>query len=63
MFSKFAQYLRDVKIELTKVTWPSKDELLNSTTVVIVVSLVFAVFIFAVDRLLSFGLGIILNMK
>ncbi len=51
--SKIMKFLTDVKTEMAKVQWPSKDELISSTYVVIIVSMIFAVFIFAVDRLLS----------
>ena len=36
-------------IEFRKVTWPSRQELVNSTTVVIVVTLVLAFFLGGVD--------------
>jgi preprotein translocase SecE subunit len=35
------------------MTWPTKDELIGSTVVVIVVSLIVAVFIGVVDRVLT----------
>jgi preprotein translocase subunit SecE len=38
--------------ELRKMTWPSRDELVGSTVVTVVVSLIVAVFIGIVDRLL-----------
>jgi preprotein translocase subunit SecE len=53
MFNKLATYLRDVKVEMAKVSWPSKDELVESTTIVIILSLVLAVFVFGVDQGLS----------
>lgn len=44
------QYAEEVAAELSKVTWPSKKEVVNSTTVVILTT-VFATFFFAVmDR-------------
>lgn len=62
MIKKFLEYIQAVRVEMLKVTWPSKDELLNSTTVVIVVSLAFAIFIFSADRVLGKALGAILKM-
>lgn len=52
---KFKRFLKEVVAELRKVTWPTKDELVGSTIVVIVVSLVVAIFIGIVDRILGFG--------
>jgi preprotein translocase subunit SecE len=53
MFEKIKQFLKDVRFELTKVTWTSREELIYSTIMVAVVSLILAVFIGAVDLVLS----------
>jgi preprotein translocase subunit SecE len=58
MFKKLATYLQDVKVEMAKVSWPSREELVESTTIVIILSLVLAVFVFGVDQ----GLSNILKM-
>ena len=42
-------YFNDVKIELRKVTWLSKNEMLGSTTVVWVFAIIVALFLFVVD--------------
>ncbi len=61
---KVKKFLKEVNAELRKVTWPTKEELIGSTIVTIVVSLVVALFIGVVDRLLSalirviFGVGV-----
>jgi preprotein translocase subunit SecE len=51
---RFTKFLKEVSAELRKVTWPSKEELIGSTIVTIVVSLIISVFIFIVDRSLTF---------
>ncbi|RKX28425.1 MAG: preprotein translocase subunit SecE, partial [Candidatus Zixiibacteriota bacterium] len=53
---KIKKFLKEVNAELRKVTWPTKDELIGSTIVVVVVSLVIAIFIGIVDRLLGAGI-------
>ncbi len=45
--------MKEVRSELTKVTWTSREELIYSTIIVIVVSMVLAVFIGLVDVVLS----------
>ena len=50
---KIKRFLKEVHAELRKVTWPTKDELIGSTIVTIVVSLVVAIFIGVVDRILT----------
>ncbi len=51
------QFLKEVKIELAKVSWPTKQQTLWYTLVVIVLSTVLAVFL----GLLDFGFERILN--
>jgi preprotein translocase subunit SecE len=53
MFEKLIRFLREVRNELKKVSWPSRSEIRESTTVVIVIVLLLAVFIGLVDRALS----------
>ena len=53
MLDKIKKYLKETAAELRKMTFPSKDELVGSTIVVIVVSLIIAVFIGVVDRILT----------
>lgn len=50
---KMSNYLKEVMIEMKKVTWPGKQELIGSTTVVIVVSAIFSIFLFVVDNILA----------
>jgi len=54
-------YLNDVVAELKKVVWPTRDMLISSTVVVIVISLLFAFYIMGVDKLLSQVVGFILR--
>ena len=58
---KLAKYYKETMAELRKMTWPSKDELIGSTIVVIVVSLIVAIFIGIVDRLLTAGINLIFS--
>ena len=53
MLRKSVQYLREVQGEITKVTWPTREELSTSTAVVLAVTLALAIFIFVADFILS----------
>ena len=53
MYERAIVFLREVRAELGKVSWPSQNELVGSTVVVIVISIVLAGFIGLVDFLLS----------
>jgi preprotein translocase subunit SecE len=44
------EYMKDVRGELTKVSWPTREELRDSTVVVIVTVLLVAAFIGLVDQ-------------
>jgi len=55
------QFLREVRVELKKVTWPSRAEVIGSTAVVIVASFLFAFFLGAVDLVLQRLLGLVLR--
>ncbi|MBW1742868.1 MAG: preprotein translocase subunit SecE [Deltaproteobacteria bacterium] len=51
--AKSVQFLREVKIELKKVTWPSRKETLASTGVVIIIVVIISAFLGLVDMGLS----------
>ena len=57
MIDRIRTYLREVWLEMGKVTWPTRDELKESTWVVIVASIIVTIFIFIVDRVLDSGLS------
>jgi preprotein translocase subunit SecE len=43
------KFARDVRGELRRVTWPDRDQLRQSTAVVLIIVLVLAVYVAAVD--------------
>ena len=47
--TRIQEFVREVLAEFRKVTWPSRAELVNSTSVVIVVTVVLAFFLGGVD--------------
>jgi len=49
MINKIKDFFNDVVKEMKKVTWPSKDELKESTTIVIIVCLIFASLTYVID--------------
>jgi len=53
IFRRIRNYLIDVKGELKKVTWPTKNDLYKTTIAVIVSSILFGVYLFAVDWIFS----------
>jgi len=61
MFEKLKRFLKEVKVELTKVTWPTLSELRGSTGVVIITVLLITIFIGLVDIGLSRVVAIFLG--
>jgi preprotein translocase subunit SecE len=53
MFKKAIAYLKDVRQEMSKVTWPTRNEVWQSTVVVLVLSGILALFVFGADLSLS----------
>ncbi len=53
MFERIKNFFREVKVEIKKVVFPGKDELIGSTWVVIVSTLIVAVFLGLVDFILT----------
>ena len=53
MKEKIINFFNDVVKEMKKVTWPTKDELKESTAIVIVVCLIIAAFTYAIDMSIS----------
>jgi preprotein translocase subunit SecE len=60
MVKKLQQFLADVKFEMSKVSWPTWDELRSSTYIVLGLSLVLILFLFTVDFVLSKIINIVL---
>ena len=49
----FMKFLRDVRVEMGKVTWPTRKDLAQSTLVVLVAVAIAAVYTFALDAVFS----------
>jgi preprotein translocase subunit SecE len=58
---KLMQYLKDVRSELLKVSWPSWSELSSATVLVIVLSLIMSLFVFGCDEIISKILQIVMR--
>ena len=53
MIGRMNQFIRETQQELKKVSWPTREELIGSTGVVIVTTFILAVFIGVIDFFLS----------
>ena len=56
---KIKEFLEGVRKEMKKVSWPSQQELVDNTIIVMVFTILLSAFIFVVDQLYSTILGAI----
>ncbi len=61
MFSKIKNFFREVKVELKKVVFPTREEVVGSTKVVVVLVLIAATFLGLIDQLLSKLVSIVIK--
>jgi len=59
IIAKPINFIKEVRAELGKVAWSTKQELVSSTVVVIVTTAIIAVFIGIIDLLLSKFLSVL----
>jgi len=60
-WEKILQFFREVRVEIKKVTWPTRKETLASTVVVLITTFIIAAFLGVMDFLLSTGVEQILK--
>ena len=61
MLEKTKSFFREVNIELKKVSWPTRQQTISSTTVVIVLTFIVAFFLGIVDVILVRLVGTIMG--
>jgi preprotein translocase subunit SecE len=57
MIDRFATFLKEARIELKKVTWPTRQETIRYTGTVVVISIALAIFLGTLDALFQFVLN------
>lgn len=46
---------------MTKVSWPQRNEVTGATVLVVVLSIIMSIFVYACDKVLLFFVGLFLN--
>jgi len=57
--ARLQEFVKEVQVEATKVSWPSRNELRDSTVVVIVTCVIMMVFVYVTDSVLRMGVGLL----
>jgi preprotein translocase subunit SecE len=55
-------FLQQVRSETAKVTWPSRRETMISTVMVLAFAFIAAIFFFAADQVMAYGVELILGI-
>ena len=63
IFKRFANYIRNVRLEVKRTTWPTRNEVLNMTIIVIVALIFFGVLIFIVDQIMIIVVDLISGLR
>ena len=61
LVNKVINYLKEVKLELSKVTWPKKDQVIKLTLIVFVISGIVAIYVGGLDFVFTKVLAFIVN--
>jgi preprotein translocase subunit SecE len=56
------RYFKDTRAELAKVTWPTREEGIRLTTVVLVVTTIAAIALFGIDSIFSLIVALLLQI-
>jgi len=55
------EFLHDVRVEMKQVTWPSREDVISTTTVVIATVAFFGVFLAIIEKIAQYGLDKLLH--
>jgi preprotein translocase SecE subunit len=53
-FARTAQFLRDTRAEMRRVSWPTATEVKNTTIITLIAVIFFALYLFGIDRVWAF---------
>ncbi len=53
-WKRLKNFLSEVVVETKKVTWPTKQEVINTTTVVVIASFIFGIYLYLCDLVYVF---------
>lgn len=59
---RLRNFIKDVRAEVKKVTWPGKNEVYSTTIVVIIATLFFGIYLYALDIVFSWVISQIKNI-
>ncbi len=61
MFKKLFRFLHEVRLEMKKVTWPTRKEITGSTVVVIITVIIVAIYLGIIDNILQYAIRLLIK--
>jgi preprotein translocase subunit SecE len=55
-FARLGQFIRDTRAEMRRVSWPTANEVKNTTIITLIAVIFFALYLFGVDRVLAYAI-------
>ena len=55
-FARLSQFIRDTRAEMRRVSWPTANEVKNTTIITLIAVVFFALYLFGVDRVLAYAI-------
>ena len=53
-FARLGQFIRDTRAEMRRVSWPTANEVKNTTIITLIAVVFFALYLFGIDRVWAF---------
>jgi preprotein translocase subunit SecE len=57
------EFIQQVRAETAKVTWPTRNETIITTIMVVVMAILTAIFFFLADQVMSWGVTTLLGLS
>ena len=54
---RFLHFLKETRIELRKVVWPTRQETIKTTGIIMIAVIVVAIFLWIIDAFFTWGVG------
>ena len=54
---RFVHFLKETRIELRKVVWPTRQETIKTTGIIMIAVIVVAIFLWIIDAFFTWGVG------
>ena len=60
---RFLHFLRETRIELRKVVWPTREETSKTTGIILIAVVIVAIFLWIIDAFFTWGVGSISSIN